>query len=237
MKFTVIPSPATAPVEVISVALMMVELVPLATKELDSALRLIPATAETGLGADTPTNSMVNFWVTPWALAMIVAVPATPASLMNGTMTVPDPPLVVADTVLAPTTLKRPMSVVKVTAVPSTAGLPEEVINVAAMVVELTPSAGSEVWPAVRVMPTTGLVAAGVVEGMAPEGVAPEGVVPEGVAPEGVELGGGSSACWPPPPAFWQPAKLPTHTKLNETSSQPHACHPRLGRTYRYLLL
>jgi hypothetical protein len=124
------------------------------------------------------------------------------------------------------------------------------------MVVELAPSASSDGCPAVRVIPTTepvaigvaggvvlggvvlgGVVLGGVVlGGVVLGGVVLGGVVLGGVVLGGVEVGGGCSPC-PPPPAFWQPAKMPSDTRLTDTSSQPYACHPRLGRTYRYLLL
>jgi hypothetical protein len=126
---------------------------------------------------------------------MIVATPDTPASLMNGTTTLPEPPVAVAVMVLAPLTLKRPMLVVKITAVPSATGPPLGVMSAAVTVVELAPSAGSDVCPAVSVMPTTGLTAGGDVGG----GVL-GGVVLGGVVLGGVVLGGGASALPPPPP-------------------------------------
>ena len=91
---------------------------------------------------------MVTFWVISWAVAMIVAIPATPDSLMKGTTTTPESPLVVAVTVLAPLTLKRPRSVVKVTTVPAAEGLPLGAMSVAVIVVELAPSANNAVAPA-----------------------------------------------------------------------------------------
>ena len=119
----------------------------------------------------------------------------------------------------------------KVTAVPSAAGVPAEVIKAALMVVELAPSANSDVCPAVSVMPTTGLAAGGGVEGVKGDGVVLAGGVLGALAP-----GGDSWPCCPPPPAFWQPPMRLVPMRLNDTSSQPHACHPRLGRTYPYLL-
>jgi hypothetical protein len=104
---------------------------------------------------------------------------------MNGTITVPL--LVVEVRDLTPLVLKNPLSDVKATAVPSAGGVPAEVIKVAVMVVELTPSASSSVCPAARVIPTTGLVVGGV------------GGVVGGVV-GGSELGGGVSLGSPPPP-------------------------------------
>ena len=102
--------------------MMRVELVPFATKDVASAPKTIPATWVVRVGGATATSSMVTFWVISWAVAMTVAIPATPDSLMKGTTTTPESPLVVAVTVLAPLTVKRPRSVVKVTIVPAAEG-------------------------------------------------------------------------------------------------------------------
>jgi hypothetical protein len=91
------------------------------------------------------------------------------------------------------------------------------------IVVELTPSANSDVAPATRVMLTTGLAGGGEVGG---------------VVLGGVVLGGDCWAFCPPSPTFSHPAKNPTHDTMHtDTTTQPHLCHPHLGRTYGYLLL
>lgn len=89
------------------------------------------------------------------AVAMMVAVPASPCALRRGTITVPVPWLVVAVAVFAPSAVKRPLSVVRVTTIPFADGLPAESVSAAVMVVELEPSATSDVAPAPSVMPTT----------------------------------------------------------------------------------
>jgi hypothetical protein len=84
------PSAAGVPAAVIRVAEMRVELVPFAIRELAPDLRMIPATSVTGVGGGAmEISSMARLWTICWDVAMIVAVPATPASLMNGTITVP----------------------------------------------------------------------------------------------------------------------------------------------------
>jgi hypothetical protein len=115
---------------------------------------------------------------------------------------VPVLPLVLAVMDLAPLVLKNPLSVVKVTAVPSAAGVPAEVIKAAVMVVELAPSANSDICPAVSVMPTTGLAAGGGVDGVEGDGVVLGGVVLAGGVLGALVLGGDSWPCCPPPPAF-----------------------------------
>src|SRR5687767_2814067 len=187
VNVTVMPSAAGVPAAVIKVAEMRVELVPFAIRELAPDLRMMPATSVMGVGGGAmEMSSMARLWTICWDVAMIVAVPATPVSLMNGTITVPL--LVVEVRDLTPLVLKNPLSVVKATAVPSAGGAPAEVIKVAVTVVELTPSASSSVCPAARVIPTTGLVVGGV-----------GGVVGGGVV-GGSELGGGVSLGSPPPP-------------------------------------
>jgi hypothetical protein len=62
------------------------------------------------------------------------------------------------------------------------------------MVVELVPSANSDVCPAARVIPTTGLDGGGV-GGVGDGGVVSGGVVLGGGVGGDPELGGGSSAC------------------------------------------
>jgi hypothetical protein len=117
--------------------------------------------------------------------------------------------------------------VLKLTSVPSGAGAFVEVTSCAVIVVELMPSAISDVAPATSVILTTGPVGGGGVGG----------VVLGGVVLGGVVLGGASWAFCPPSPTFSHPAKSPTDTRHTDTTTQPHLCHPHLSRTYGYLLL
>jgi hypothetical protein len=138
---------------------------------------------------------------------------------------------------LAPLVLNRPKSVLKLTSVPSGAGAFVEVTSCAVIVVELTPSANSDVAPATSVMLTTGPAGGGGGGGVLGGGVLGGGVLGGGVL-GGVVVGGDSSAFCPLPPTFSHPAKIPTHeTTHTDISTQPHLRHPRLCRTYGYLLL
>lgn len=83
-----------------------------------------------------------------------VAVPTTPSSLINGTTTLPVPPSVVAEAVLALSVEKRPLSVMKLTVTPSGAGSPVKVIKSTVMMVEDVPLATSALDSAVNLMPT-----------------------------------------------------------------------------------
>jgi hypothetical protein len=123
--------------------------------------------------------------------------------------------------------------VLKLTSVPSGAGAFVEVTSCAVIVVELMPSAISDVAPATSVILTTGPVGGGGVGG-----VVLGGVVLGGVVLGGVVLGGASWAFCPPSPTFSHPAKNPTDdTRHTDTTTQRHLCHPHLSRTYGYLLL
>src|SRR5882724_1603852 len=158
---------------------------------------------------------------TPFALTTIVAVPTTSGSLRNGTTIIPVPALVVAAAVFAPSGVKRPLSVVKVTMMPSGEGFPAELIKVAVIVVELVPSAISDVSSVASVMPPISTMTAPAVGG-----VVLGGVVLGGVVVGGVLVGGDSPAFCPPPPAFSHPAKRPTQdTRHTDTTTQPHRCH------------
>jgi hypothetical protein len=175
---------------------------------------------------------------TPFALATIVAVPTTSASLRNGTTTMPVPARVVAAADFAPSGVKRPLSVVKVTMMPSGEGFPAELIKVAVIVVELVPSAISDVSPVASVMPpistmTGPAVGGGVVLG----GVVLGGVVLGGVVFDGVLVDDDPDDCPPPPPAFSHPVRWPAKdTRHTDTATQPYCRHPCLSRTYGYLL-
>src|SRR5882724_2349852 len=153
---------------------------------------------------------------TPFALTTIVAVPTTSGSLRNGTTIMPVPALVVAAAVFAPSGVKRPLSVVKVTMMPSGEGFPAELIKVAVIVVELVPSAISDVSPVASVMPPILTMAAPADGGV-------DGVVgwPEEV--EGCPEVAASSF---PLPTFSQPAEKPMQMRLTHTSSHRHTAHP-----------
>jgi hypothetical protein len=158
VKVTIVPSGAGAPLEVTNNAVMVVELVPLAGRDVASAVRLMatigPGGGAGGGGEVSGSKVIWRLWVRFCTRATMVAVPTTPWSLINGTSAVPAPWAVTAVIVVLPVVVKCPRSVVKVTTVPSRAGAPVEVMTVAVMVVELAPSAMRTVASASSVRPT-----------------------------------------------------------------------------------
>jgi hypothetical protein len=156
VKVTNTPSGTGTPVEVINAAVMVVELMPLATRLSFAVDRVSPAiSVGGGVGGGVKANDICILCVSPATVATTVAVPITLGSLIRGTTAVPVPSLVTARIVFKPVVVKRPRSVVKVTTVPSGAGAPLKVTNNASRVVELEPLARRDaVGSAVRLMLT-----------------------------------------------------------------------------------
>jgi hypothetical protein len=82
VKVTTVPSGAGFPVEVRTVAVMVVELAPSALRTVASASSMSPRGG---------INTIWRLWVRLCTCATMVAVPPIPASLMNGTVTMPLP--------------------------------------------------------------------------------------------------------------------------------------------------
>jgi len=156
VKVTNTPSGTGTSVEVINAAVMVVELMPSATRLAFAVDRVSPAiSVGGGVGGGVKVNDICILCVSPATVATTVAVPITLGSLIRGTTAVPVPSLVTARIVFKLVVVKRPRSVVKVTTVPSGAGAPLEVTNNASRVVELEPLARRDaVGSAVRLMLT-----------------------------------------------------------------------------------
>src|SRR6266545_8022204 len=105
-------------------------------------------------GFPAPVKAICMLWAMLLTVATTVAVPTTPASLINGTSTLPVPPVVVAAMVFALSVEKRPLSVMKLTVTPSGAGLPVKVTSSAVMMVEDVPLATRASDSADNLMPT-----------------------------------------------------------------------------------